>query len=258
MLGCVLGKRRCEWFANTSMILGHVFRSNTNLQTNYRMPICVHTHDKDCKRATCISDDNARKILLLTQRAMKQMTGYFGGYICKKQKVGQFELKRSIDALPLLKEKLASRTLNAGHQLAHVCNRFFSVLESKGILRTATEEFLLASRYRPDDPLNAEFVRTFRHEFFYGVKYLQKYDELKAKEQSISKQMYVPKASSLTMEYDAAALYGYRAQDPRLIVLAPWFFVQHWHPHRLQKPTATYNLTKWTKDGCQFQITSPQ
>ena len=102
------------------------------------------------------------------QAVMAAIAGYFGGYICKKQKVGQFELKKSIDALPLLKEKLASRTLNAGHQLAHVCNRFFSVLESKGILRTGTEEFLLASRYRPDDPLNAEFVRTFRHRFFLG------------------------------------------------------------------------------------------
>ena len=101
------------------------------------------------------------------------MSGYFGGYISKKQKVGQFELKRSIDALPLLKEKLEPRQLNAGSQLAHVCNRFFSVLESKGILRTATEEFLLASKYRPDDELNAEFIRTFRHRRFMGMSYLQ-------------------------------------------------------------------------------------
>ena len=65
---------------------------------------------------------------------MSQMSGYFGGYISKKQKVGQFELKRSIDALPLLRQKLESRSLKASAQLAHVCNRFFSVLESKGII----------------------------------------------------------------------------------------------------------------------------
>ena len=35
---------------------------------------------------------------------MKQMTGYFGGHISKRQKIGQFEIKKSISALPLLKK----------------------------------------------------------------------------------------------------------------------------------------------------------
>lgn len=94
MLGSVLGKRRCPWFAPTAKILSHVFRSNTNLQTNYRMPLTVHTHDRDCKKKGCLAVEENRKILLLTQRAMSSMSGYFGGYISKKQKVGQFELKR--------------------------------------------------------------------------------------------------------------------------------------------------------------------
>jgi len=63
---------------------------------------------------------------------MKQMTGYFGGYISKKQKIGQFEIKKSISALPLLKEKLQSRGLkSASSQLAHVVNRMFSTVESR-------------------------------------------------------------------------------------------------------------------------------
>lgn len=37
MLGVVLGKRSCPWFAPTACILSHVFRSNTNIQTNYRI-----------------------------------------------------------------------------------------------------------------------------------------------------------------------------------------------------------------------------
>ena len=100
---------------------------------------------------------------------MKQMTGYFGGYISKKQKMGRFELKKSIGALPLMEEKLKGRNLSSSSaQLAHVTNRCFTVLESKGILRTATEEFLLSSRYKPHDELAAEFIRTFRHIFFMG------------------------------------------------------------------------------------------
>ena len=248
MLGSVLGKRRCAWFASTSSLLSHVFRSNTNLQTNYRIPITKHTHDVDCKRSDCLAAGNARKILLIAQRAMKQMTGYFGGYISKKQKVGQFELKRSIDALPLLQDKLQNRSLKASAQLAHVCNRFFSVLESKGILRMATEEFLLASRYRPDDELNAEFVRTFRHRFFRGTYYLQRYDTLKHEKKEMVLKTIIPKTSAITSEFDEVALYGLRPQDPRMDILSPWFFVQWWKPHRLQRPSSRYHLTKWTDE----------
>ena len=85
------------------------------------------------------------------------MTGYFGGYISKKQKIGQFEIKKSVSTLPLLKDKLEDRNLkSASAQLPHVVNRMFTTLESKGILRVATEEFLLSSRYKPHDPLAAE------------------------------------------------------------------------------------------------------
>ena len=89
-------------------------------------------------------------MLRIAQRAMKQMVGYFGGYISKRQKVGQYELKKSIGSLPLLKQRLEKRGVSAGTQLALVCNRMFTTLESKGILRTAPEELMLASQYRPD------------------------------------------------------------------------------------------------------------
>merc|ERR1712020_682437 len=107
---------------------------------------------------------STRLVSLIAQRAMRQMTGYFGGYISKRQKIGQYEIKKSVATLPLLQEKLETRELKtASSQLAHVVNRMFTTLEGKGILRMATEEFLLSSRYKPHDPLAAEFIRTFRH-----------------------------------------------------------------------------------------------
>ena len=170
MLGAIVGTRRNSWFSGTSAILAKVFRSNTNIQTNYRVPITTKTHDTHCTKKRCVhklsSLKQTRKMLRIAQRAMKQMVGYFGGYISKRQKVGQYELKKSIGSLPLLKQKLEKRGIAAGTQLAHVCNRMFTTLESKGILRTAPEEFMLASQYRPDDELFAEFIRTFRTTFF--------------------------------------------------------------------------------------------
>ena len=131
-LGSILGRRQCEYFSSTSALLAQVSRSNSNVQCNYRVPITAATHDKDCKAPSCVKLLSTRRLCLIAQRAMKQMTGYFGGYISKKQKIGQFEIKKSISALPLLKEKLQSRGLkSASSQLAHVVNRMFSTVESR-------------------------------------------------------------------------------------------------------------------------------
>ena len=167
-LGSILGRRSCSWFSGTSALLAAVARSNTNVQCNYRVPITAAPHDKDCKSSQCLKMQS-RKLCFIAQRAMKQMTGYFGGYISKRQKIGKFELKKSVAALPLMKEKLQRRNLRTGSALlAHATNRMFSTLEGKGILRACTEEFMLASQYRPRDPLAAEFIRTFRHQNFGG------------------------------------------------------------------------------------------
>merc|ERR1711963_604456 len=91
MLGACLGRRRCPWFASTSKLLAHLTRSNTNVQCSYRLPINATTHDPDCKSKKCMRSLNTRRLTLVAQRAMKTITGYFGGYISKKLKVGNFE-----------------------------------------------------------------------------------------------------------------------------------------------------------------------
>ena len=83
--------------------------------------------------------------------------------------MGQYELEKSIGALPLLMERLRQYMCRSGSaQLAHVRNRFFTALESKGILRSSPEEFLLASRCKSPDELAAEFMSlsaTFERNF---------------------------------------------------------------------------------------------
>ena len=74
--------------------------------------------------------------------------------------------------------KLQDRQLRASHQLAHVVNRMFTVLETKGILRTATEEFMLAAKYHAQDPLSAECIRTCRHQDFPGNKFLERVESI--------------------------------------------------------------------------------
>ena len=98
----VLGRRRCEWYSGTYSLVAAIFQSNTDVQVPYRAPVNNITHDKDCRNPKCLAD-LSEKMVLVAQKAMKQMTGYFGGYISKRPKSGIFEFETSIKALPLSK-----------------------------------------------------------------------------------------------------------------------------------------------------------
>ena len=248
-LGSIVGKRQCEWFAPTSAVLAPVTRSNTNVQCNYRVPITETTHDKDCPSKNCIGKTSIRQLCLIAQRAMKQMTGYFGGYISKRQKIGQFELKKSVAALAPLKNKLQSRQLRASAQLAHVVNRMFITLEGKGILRASTEEFMLASRGRDHDQLAGEFIRTFRHQEFHGKFYLDYYDALQKPGEGKTRKVHMPRKGQYAIDFDEVSAYGYRPPHPDLFYLSPWEFVQWYKVVRLREPSREYVWSKWTAEG---------
>ena len=54
-LGSVVGRRLCPYFSGTSAILAKLTKSNTNVQSPYRLPILECTHDKDCTSTKCLS-----------------------------------------------------------------------------------------------------------------------------------------------------------------------------------------------------------
>jgi hypothetical protein len=246
MLGAIVGRRRDAYFSGTAALKAHLFRSNTNLQVPYRLPITEHTHDTECKSTKCLSQRNVKKMTLATQRAQKAMSGYFGGYIGKRQKTGQFELKKSVEALPHLQEKLEARALpGASHQLAHVCNRVFTTLEGKGILRTGTEEFMLASGYKENDELAAEFVRTCRHTLFHGRFFMERFDALVSRKTEATLNVLLPRIGAAIAETDSVSLYGFRPKTPSMFFLSPWEFCQEFKAHRVRVPSSTYKLSKW-------------
>ena len=70
------------------------------------MPLLEATHDPDCTSEKCLSKKVKRRLFLIGQRAVKQMMGYFGGYISKRQKTGRLELKQSIAAQPHFLDKM--------------------------------------------------------------------------------------------------------------------------------------------------------
>ena len=244
MLGSIASRRGDAYFASTAAVLAAATRSNSNVQCPYRLPINASTHDADCTQPECLEGSDAKQLHRIFQTLMKQMSGYFGGYISKKQKMGQYELKKSVGALPLLQEKLTDRKLtSASHQLSHVVNRMFTTLESKGILGTATEEFALASKYHAHDRLAAEFIRTCREDSFHGRKFLERVEGIAARTSSIEMNILLPGVKHAAPALDVVSMYGFRPQHPSLWYLSPFEFVQWFFCHKLRAPAKGYALT---------------
>ena len=114
---------------------------------------------------------------MATQRAARNTTGYYTGYIQKRQPVGKFELRQAACNLKYLAKTIEQRS-NA-QQYHHVANRMLGDLEYRGHVRPATEEFNLAGNHHSKDIFAAEFIRTFLTENFYGGDLIRRYRQLK-------------------------------------------------------------------------------
>ena len=53
--GSIVGRRLCQYFSATSAILAKIIKSNTNVQTPYRLPLLECTHDQSCQSKKCLS-----------------------------------------------------------------------------------------------------------------------------------------------------------------------------------------------------------
>ena len=259
-LGAVLGKREDYWFTATATGLAVYFRSNTNAKWTWRVPIIKQTHEDATCTLGCATDPLNRKRLLKTaSRAARQIVGYFCGYTTKRQVVGKYELDQASKSMNLLKCTIAKDT--PYKQLAKVTNRILSDLQCRGMLRTASEEVNLAVNAHEQDEMNAEFVRTFRTQCFFGRRLLEAYESVKR--DAVTTWTTVPRPRSLTIldhvkEIPHVHLYGYRGRDPSLYYLSPWEFSMHWTAEKLWPPAHSLNwerpVTKWTDVGHAFYL----
>ena len=147
-LGTILTKRRCEWLSGTAPGFAVVFRHNTHTAPNYRMPLTAATHDPQCK-ADCLQGPNMKKMIACSQRAQRNTTGYFTGYVQKRQPVGKFELAQAAANLQYLSKSISGRSNK--EQFHRMANRMLGDLEFRGQARTATEEFKLAANWHHHD-----------------------------------------------------------------------------------------------------------
>ncbi len=91
----------------------------------------------------------------LTERAQRHATGYYCGYILKRQPVGQRFLKVAADSYSYMTTGLQDK--DAGQKSHRVTNRALTNLQHRSILRCAAEEWNLAANWHEQDSKHAEF-----------------------------------------------------------------------------------------------------
>ena len=258
-LGSIIGKRRSEWFSGTMRSLAAGIRDNTHTAPNWRVPLLRETHDADCKKK-CWKETSLQKLIAIAQRAQRNTTGYFSGYISKRQPVGKFELRQATLNLQYLVRAIESKSNK--EQYHRVANRVLGDLEFRGHARPSTEEFNLSARSHTHDVTAAEFIRTYRTETFRGNLLLDREKHERGKTSNFSTRSLLARVSKkqprsrskdeVKLSFEEA--YGYRGRNPALYYLSPWEFTMWWKAERILRPDIYVKLkmrplSKWTDAG---------
>ena len=99
-IGQMLLLRNNEWFNGTIPGFCIAFAgSNSDVKPNDRLPITNTTHESAFCRSKCVKRKSSKNMLQRVQHVQATINGYFGGYMCKRQKAGQFETKKCIDKI---------------------------------------------------------------------------------------------------------------------------------------------------------------
>ena len=120
-----LGRRRCEWQSGTTPSFAVLFRSNTHMKPNYRMPILPETHEDDaCPSLACAARvrevSETKGVSKLAQRAQREATGYYCGYTFKAQPTGKRYLKGAAESLNYLTTGLDDKSVSKQwHRISH-------------------------------------------------------------------------------------------------------------------------------------------
>ena len=119
-------------------------RHNTHTGPNYRVPLLQETHDLECNH-DCLSKHSLFTMVRAAQRTQRSTTGYYTGYIQKRQPVEKFELSQASQNLRFLAKTIKHRSNR--QQYHHVANRMLGDLEFRGHARPFIKEFNLTEEF---------------------------------------------------------------------------------------------------------------
>ena len=262
IVGCVLCLRNSGWLDGTAPGLCVGFSGgNTDVKLNDRLPIVQETHEHDCKDH-CVSSrpekitKQVRRTIRKQQRTQSLINGYFGGYIGKRQKIGQLETKKCIDKMYTLRERDKGRSAKQQHRA--VTGRMLTDIEMNGTARGQVEEFNLAANLKSSDILWQEFIRTFQTCSVDGQRVLHKLaiEEQRIKETHASVFILAtqkPNYRSRGCKASVVDAYGFRSlSGTPFACLSLYEFSRYWQATPLLPP-GSYGTrtprTEWTSQG---------
>ena len=266
-LGAVLPNRNNEWLNGTlpGFILAFA-GSNSDTKPNDRLPIMQETHELCCKEK-CVKKHtlkNTQRMMRQTQRVQAITNGYFGGFIGKRQPSGKMELRKCVNNMYNLRNKLQGQSLAAKQRA--VSGRMITDLEMNGTYRGAVEIFNLCRHLQENDVLSAECTRTFASFSLDGRAWLQRLSvEMKTDDpaaacswESLVPKTKVPHLRTPWSQANAFDAYGLRPLRHPFLLLSPYEFYERWSAFALLSPWqyaahGDVGLTEWV-DGVPSEV----
>ena len=241
-LGQTLPIRNEEWVNGTMPALCVAFAgSNSDVKPNDRLPIIEATHETICKKK-CVRKHTLKRTTRSTQRTQSVVTGYFGGYIGKRQPGGALETKKCVDKLFTLRSKMAGKS--KAQQLRAVSQRLITDLEMNSTYRGAVEIFNLCRHLNSRDVLFAECIRTFGSRVIDGRSWMYRLDAILLKNNFASEtlQKYIPPTKKPNQRKDTSNpndmdLYGLRPLEHPWELLSPYEFLRYWRGVAVMPPS---------------------
>ncbi|CAE7860116.1 esrp2 [Symbiodinium microadriaticum] len=246
MVGRVLPRRNSPWLNGTcaGLALG-LSGANTDVKLNDVVPPVAELHeDTYCKAKNCkpVSETDVRRLVRRLARAQSVTNGYFGGYISKKQRLGQVELRKC--AAKMLQLGQLKQGSSAQQQFRAASGRMISDLELNGTLRGAVETVNLCINAQEHDALAAECLRTFPTVSVAGRNWLSRAEAVLARKGAESLgEKRVPYRCSKVLKRAQATVpwveaYAFRPAAPtELADLCPFEFYRFWAVEAVEVPT---------------------
>ena len=120
------------------------------------------THKRSREPSTTTPDDPQTPKTKIRRRCGETVTpvkDYFGGYICKRQKIGKLEARKCIEKMQRLRELHKGKS--EYQQQRAVSGRMITGIEMNGTVRGAVEEIHLCTNPRGNDAVFGESMQAF-------------------------------------------------------------------------------------------------
>ena len=260
MLGQILGRRNSPWLDGTAPgLVIALSGSNTDVKINDLLPITEATHENESCKRRCIPKQGAKRERVLRRLARRvaqiqtQRNGYFGGYICKRQKIGKLEVRKCINKMHKLRE--LHKDKSEYQQQRAVSGRMITDIEMNGTVRGAVEGFNLCINLRRNDALFAECIRNFPAVTVNAQQWLHRLQvECTAVSEMRVTTMVLPTKTPhvncrKTIPY--ADIYGLRPLNTPFGHLTAFEFLRYWTAEPLEAPSRSdpHPRTEWTTAG---------